>query len=984
MDPWDQFPDAQPDGADPWAAFPDAPAPAAPVVDSYAPPATVPVRDPMNPDAPPTMAAPTFTAPAGKQLTGAEFIQLASQAGLRGAADLAGSVYDLPNAAFMGAQWLMNEGDQWATGAQDVPSTGLAEAVGGMFGADTSGPQFNLADFIANRASDVATAADVPPMTREEMGNAEGLYDPIRFGVGAALGGTGLSQVAKTAKTRLETTGQKAVGDSLLRPYMDRPVDAIARDAASGVGAAVGQDVASDHTDIPFLQLLATIAGGGAGHTLMSVAQGAPGAIVDGIRKTRAADQAVPVDPETRAPFRQGEADLAAAEIQRRTGDRLPVARDTFDQNVADLRAAGVPPEATPTFGLLTEDPGLIQQERGFRTDLPDQFIQRDQNIKNFAADQIAGMRNPEADLSAVGRRAEGARLERLAPLTQEVDARQAAVNDVAGGVANEGASYEPFRSRPEHYRTDASRRLDQNIVDDSYLPAREQKNALYDQVDPNRSEFVSIEPMRGALQQVRNQINEFGPEALQMPTDFVRRIQDVLNRAAPDEDMMASVGELSGLRPFIATARANARKGGNFDLADNLGAIQNQIDGIIGDHPAAAEANRNYRDNFAPTFRPGPGDEAAKFTKQIDREPFGEGGVPTRTQTPPERTADRFLSAPEKAAAVDRLIQASTNPEAGRRAVRDYFMSDFAGSAFNNDGTVNPQRANTWLQNNEPTLSQFPNLLRDFEQRVARSGAMRREAQAADTELTAAQQRLREGEQSVTRGAIGTLLNEDPRNVAKSILAKGNYGAERTLDEIDQIIGDDATARQGWQEAVREVINDKMTSAVPAGDEGYEVSLAAISKEFKANETILARVFEGTDDMQVLQQVNTLLGHFRGHSKKATPGSDTASLLKAPDLFGDGAGAIGKTIQLGVRHVYGDLRGGGILRRWKIMQSVLPSSREGAQKIAYMAQFNPELGRYLLGLPVRNVKAIPNNFGLRAAIAADIANEGDNAPEEE
>ncbi len=988
MDPWDQFPDATPAAAaDPWAAFPDATPDAAPV-DSYAPPATVPTANPMDSYAPPTVAAPTFTTPAEKQLTGAEFIQMASQAGLRGAADLAGSVYDLPNAAFMGTQWLMNEADQLATGAQDVPSVGLGEALGGLFGGDTSGPPANLGDAIAETASTldsyipaIPNHERVPPMTREDMGNAEFLYDPIRFGVGAGLAGTGLSQLAKTAKLRLDTTGQRAAGDSFLLPYMDRPVAAITRDVGSGVGAATGQDVASDYTDNPFLQTLAAVAGGIGGHTAPAGVQNARGGAINAAEKTRSADQIVPVDPDTRMPFRQGEVNLAAQELQRRTGDRRSAAMDALDRNRAELEAAGVPPEAMPTFGLLTEDPGLIQQERGFRTSQPDEFIQRDQGIKDYAAEQVQGLRDPTADLGAVGRRAEGARLERMAPLTQEVDARQAVVNDVASGIASEGASYEPFRSRPEHYRTQASRNLDTAIVDEGYIPAREQKNALYDQIDPNRSEFVSIEPIRGTLQQIRNQITEFGPEALQMPTDFVTRIQRILDRAGPDEDMTASVGELAQLRPFIARARANALKSGNLDVRDNLNAIQQAIDGIIGDHPAAAAANRNYTDNYAPTYRPGPGDEAAKFTQQIDREPFGEGGVPTRTQTPPERTADRFLSAPEKAAAVDRMIQAAANPEAGRRAVRDYFMSDFAASAFNNDGSVNPQRANAWLQNNEPTLSQFPMLLRDFEQRVARSGAMRREAQAADTELTAAQQRLRQGEQDVQRGAIGTLLNDDPRNVAKRLLAKGNYGAEAELDDINRVIGDDATARQGWQEAVREVINDKITSAVPAGDEGYEVALAALSREFKENEALLARVFPDTEDMNVLQQVNSLLGYFRGLGKKATPGSDTASLLREADL---GDSLFGKAGQLVIRHIYGDLKGGGIVRRYKLMASLLPTSRTGAQKIAYMTQFNPELGRYLLGLPVRNVKAIPNNFGLRAAVAADIANEGDNAPEEE
>ncbi len=782
--PWEKYQSATAPAAGPWAKYQAAPVAEPAPVDSYAPPATVPTANAMDSYAPPTMAAPTFTQPAAKQLTGPEAIQLFSQAGLRGAADLAGSVYDIPNAAFMGAQWLMNEGDQLATGAQDVPPTGLAEAVGGMFGADTSGPQFNLGDFIANAASTadsyipaIPNHERVPPMTREDMGAAEGLYDPTRFGVGAAMGGFGLSRLAPAAKVRLDTTGQRAPLDSFLLPYMDRPGAAIARDAGSGVGAAVGQDKASDYTDSPFLQMLATLLGGAAGHTAVAWLQNVPGAIVEGARKTRAADQAVPVDPETRAPFRQGEADLAAAEFQRRAGDRLPDVRQTLDQNMADLSAAGVPPEATPTFGLLTKDPGLIQQERGFRTSVPDEFIQRDQNIKNFAADQIGGLRNPNADMNAVSASLDAT--ERSFQMSREADAL-------------------PLLQRAEQAGVTVDATPVVSLIDQKLLTAKRP-------------------PVRKALAEARGFLNETGGDNLD-----------------------ASV---SGLY--------EARK-----------AINDVIEGR-GENPTGRFAQkelievRNALDDAITTAAP-------EFGQYLQK--FRAGSEPL----------DAFK---------EPIVEAARGPTNARAVARKILSNDI------------------------------------------------------------------DGETEVRR--VRDLISGDP-------------GAEEAL-----------------RAAFAEEVARKVTTGVEAGDDGYEVSLASLSREFKAKQSVLAEAFP-PEDMQVLQQVNTLLGHFRGLGKKATPGSDTASLLKAPDIFGEGAGVVGKTVQLAVRHVYGDIKGGGILRRWKIMQSVLPTSREGAQKIAYMAQFNPELGRYLLGLPVRNVKAIPTNFGLRAAIAADIANEGDNGAKEE
>ena len=780
--PWEKYQTAPaPAVAGPWSKYQAAPVAEPPVVDSYAPPATVPVRDPMNPDAPPAMAAPTFTAP-GQPRTAAEVIQLASQAGLRGAADLAGSVYDLPNAAFMGTQWLMNEGDQLLTGAEDVPVIGLAEMIHRQLGGDVSGAGFNLGDTIANAASTVDSYIPpipnherVPPMTREDMGNAEGLYDPIRFGVGAALGGIGLNQLAKPAAERLATAGQKAVGDGLLRPYMDRPVAAIARDAGSGVGAAVAQDKAEDNEANPFLQVLATVGGGVAGHGLVAGAQGAKGGIINAGAKTRAADQAVPVDPDTRVPFRQGEANLAAAEIQRRTGDRLPVARSTFDQNLADLDAAGVPRDAMPTFGLMSEDPGLIQQERGFRTsDEMGDFVQRDQNIKDYAADQVGGLRNPNADMNAVSASLDAT--ERSYKMTREAEALPLLQQATQAGVT----------------------------VDASPVAA------LIDQ----KLATAKRPPVKKALTEARGFLNETGGDNLDTSVSGLYEARKAIN------DVIEGRGE---------------NPTGRFAQGELI-EVRNALDEAI------TQA-------------------APEFGQYLQK--FREGSEPI----------DAF-KAP--------VVEAARGPTNARRIARDILSDDIDGA-----------------------------------------------------------EQVRQ---------IKDLISGDP-------------GAEEAL-----------------RAAFAEEAARKITTSAEAGDENFEVSLAALSKEFKAKQSIYAEVFP-PEDMQTLQQVNTLLGYFRGLSKKATPGSDTASLLREVDL---GDTVLGKAGQLAIRHVYGDLKGGGIVRRYKLMASLLPTSKVGAQKIAYMAQFNPELGRYLLGLPVRNVKAIPNNFGLRAAIAADIANEGDNAPEEE
>lgn len=961
--------------------------PAAPV-DSYAPPAQVPTVDPMDPYAPPTMADPVFTPP-GRPRTGPEMLQIVSQAGLRGAADLAGSVYDLPNAMFMGGQWLGKTADEFSAFVgrqmggdrrvpQDYEYTGMGEALGNVMGDPQEGAA-SLSDAIAETASEtvdpfiqeqvLGRENYAPPMTREDMDGLEFIYDPIRFAAGSAGGGYMLANQAARA---LPSVGRHGVVDKLLDAYRTEPKMTIARDAAAGFGAGAGADVLPE--DMPFRDILGPLLGAIGGSTVFGTALSGAN-LADNVFQNLTKGS-LRVDGEVFSPAQVKE---AARRTQAATQDpltgnfsNLDVASTIEDQaRYFDEQGLPVPDAGTLAAGNIPfQNLGKLK-----RTQNPNVFETNDARIKQAASERVGTLRDPGADQGAVARRAEGARLERMAPLTQEVGAREAAVNDVASGIAAEGAGYEPFRSRPEHYRTDASRRLDQNVVDESYLPARERKNALYDQVDPNRSEFVSIEPMRDGLQRLRNQINDFGPEALQMPTDFVQRIQTVLSRAAPDEDMMASVGELAGLRPFIATARANARKSGNFDLADNLGNIQTQIDGIIADHPAAAEANRNYRDNFAPTYRPGPGDEAAKFTKQIDREPFGEGGVPTRTQTPPERTADRFLSAPEKAAAVDRMIQASANPETGRRAVRDYFMSDFAASAFNADGTVNPQRANAWLQNNEPTLAQFPDMLRDFEQRVSRSGALRREAQDADTELAAARSRLQDEERTIERGAIGTLLNEDPYDVARDLLNSPRRGATRTWEEIERIVADDETASRGWRAALAEALWEKVTDTTKSAEGELVVNTNALAKLMKAKEGDLRRAFG--DDFDTIEGSLRLVETLRNIPRGSIPGSQTAWNLKSL--------LVSPATEAALKLKYGVLKGGGILRSLRVGAEAFPTGEAKIERLIELAFFKPDLMADLLRGKLREIPRGNSNKYARGLQAGFVAtNEGDNGSEEE
>jgi hypothetical protein len=211
--------------------------------------------------------------------------------------------------------------------------------------------------------------------------------------------------------------------------------------------------------------------------------------------------------------------------------------------------------------------------------------------------------------------------------------------------------------------------------------------------------------------------------------------------------------------------------------------------------------------------------------------------------------------------------------------------------------------------------------------------------------------------ESEIDRSAIGTLLREDPRDVAAKILNDG-YRSEAKLDDIRGLVRNDEIAKRGWKAAVAEVLADKVQGTRQVG-ESYEVQFARLEKEFKDNEALLAKTFS-PEEMNNLRQAHKMLGYFKEAEKRSTVGSDTAEKL-----------SISGPIQLAVRHIYGDLKGGGIIKRFKLLLEQLPSNKQSVDEIVHMAWFDPNLAAYLLERPLKGTETAKYNINLRRLIAA-------------
>jgi len=782
-------------------------------------------------------------------------------------------------------------------------------------------------------------------------------YDPIEFGTGALLSGAGLASRAPAMAERLATgVAKPQIGDALVRPYLERPAAALLRDAGAGAGAGVGHDMAQNLPEgTPFrsvADLLATMAGGVGGAGLADVARGLTTSFPKSVVAKLTADPHLPLNPGTGAAFSNAESNLAARVLQGSASDTTS-ALDNITRNAADLNAAGVPAAAVPTAGLLSQDPGLVSLEGAFRNEKlkaneGTPFVNRDLGVRGEASQRVGSLRDPGADQGAVRNAAEDAQAARMAPVDAAAEAAKARAAGVDQTRQAEGAQLAVQGGADNAAK--ASQALDSAVVDKTYLPDRAAKNEAFRTEGAGTS--VDMTGVAAQAAAVRQKVAALPPSMQSKAMDLGLLGDLEKGDAMPYETA-------SQVRIHLSEEIGAARGAGNFTLADNLKSIRKSLSDALDQNAPVATAN--YRQNFAPKYRAGPGDPMQDLTRSIDRNP-------SRTDTPPSETAGRFLTSPEKAASLQRVLAASPSAEEGSRAVRGYLLNDYASSVLNPDGTINARRAQAWTQNNSDVLAKFPALRDEFAGFVGKARNGEAASAAAKTELTAALKNSKTTADQIDRSAIGTLLRDDPRDVASGLLS-GKWDAGAKLDEINNTIGADATARRGWKAAFADELYRRTTSTRVAGD-NYEASLARLSSAFKENAGLLSKVFT-PDEMYTLRQGHKLLEYFKEAEKRSPGGSDAAErLLGMTNADRVATGRFGKSVELMLKHVYGNLQGGGHMRRFRLAVALMPTEQQATRDLARMAWFNPDLMAYLLGKPVKNLSAIPTNHGLRAMIA--------------
>lgn len=799
-------------------------------------------------------------------------------------------------------------------------------------------------------------------------------YEGSRFAGGAMLGnvfarGLGAGRIAALESS---VPAKPRVVDSLLKAYVGDGGANLAGDALAGLGAGMAyagtQSIPDSVRDSgwgavgPIADLAAMLLGGMAGGGTATIARNGVQGTIDDL-KFRLGRAALPYDPQTGEAVLPRDVNDAARFMQEQARQGVPAgpgqaeapraAAGAIRRNVAERQAEGIP---VPTTGLIAENPGLAGVDKGTRiaSDNRAQFVARDNAVRDYAVNQVAGLAPPGANAEvpietvtqqAQLREAQALRAAEEARAAQEAHAAQQAA------AAQEAAYSSTLQDR-------AAQRIDRTVVDETLRPMNERRRELYASIDPEGTATIDPAGLAGVAREIRAQMNEVMPGLghRQVSPEFDAVLQGMIEAA--DKGQRIPFNQIEQSRPALSQMAAQAREAKQFALAENIdrfrAALGQQITQLVDQggftgHNAAI-ANAYFGQEYAPVWARGPGDEAQKFRRDYNRDPT------ERTTTPPSQTAGRFLdpAKPEAAEALRRIFGASERPRVAAQAARDYLVRTMQGRGVvvdsNGRPAINLAALRAWRNEWDPVLAQFPRartLADEFIQQVQQStdqGAqLAQRVRDADTQITEARGAFREGanrflyDKSPDRAVAAVMASDNPARDMRAVVARlGGKGA-------------DTPEMNGWKKAVADHLYEKTVNINPgAVSEGTDtVSFDKLVRSFKQNEKVLAEVFSPTE-MNALRRVQKALEPLQNLRAQATVGSPTAENSQ----FGM------RALELLLRARYGALKGGGIMRNVKIGWSMRGNDNPnyGARRLVERAMLDPDIAVFLLETPVREV----------------------------
>lgn len=858
-----------------------------------------------------------------------------------------------------------------ASGAVNAGVGGVAS----LFGAEAPVLDFstNLTG-LTNRGFDAAASAIGLTPTRPDQ-RTTALYG-AGSGAGAAATGAGVMRgVATRLAPRERTTTLGNMAEGMLNNYRYAPGRTLAADVGAGAGAGAAAEMARDAGAGVLGTVGAALVGGTAlGSSMGSIydiSTAGGRAALDRLMPNRINPPSGTLfynDPVTgvRQPVRPSDIRTAAGVLQ----SAVPMSTtpgavaDTIESRARALTDAGFVP---PTTGALSEEAGPVLLERA-RRNMPGsapEFIQRDQQVQSSIARNLQAEEGARYAGRAPAERAfQQAADAQIRPAEQAVDAAQTRVTAAEGNVrAAENAAQRQRDAinpvpRPDAAvptRTEASERLDDILVNQTLRPAQETRSRLYNEINQVAGDLpVNTSIVQGQLQDLRNQVGALRGTGAVIDQQLAARLDALAESGTP-----LRVRDLVDILPDLSRLRASARNAGQYTLADNIdamrGAVREALEGAADLGPDAAraiQATFDFENNTFALFRRG---EIGALRDDLNAAPRLPDGTLDRNAVPPSDTINRFWAtqkgAAEKAADLESFIAASPDPAGATEAIRNYVTADLAARVAGGTGQVSPAIVARMLTDYNdaglfrgPAGQQAQQFLVQMHDDLMRSQNTLGEARAflnqTVEQLKQARENLVGVRQAIDEGPLRLVLGADPKNAAASVFASPNpVVAMRQLTDIAKAHSPEAW--RAWRNSVSRHLYESVMSgnlSKTGAGQPAPVRFADYIATFTKNEEVLEQVM-GPAQMNTLRTAINVMRPMQNLAMTGIPGSQTAqnqTMLRVAEI--------------GLKSVYGGLKGGNMFRNMKLGLASMGWNTESAavSQIIQRSFFDPELAAYL------------------------------------
>jgi hypothetical protein len=792
-------------------------------------------------------------------------------------------------------------------------------------------------DWFAKQASKASAAVGAEPMDYDAMNPKSKLaYQGTRFGLGGLVQGLGLRGVAAGRE------GAEAPGrfHDVVKPYMgEQAGKTVMRDAAAGGG--VGTGLAAADTMLPedyrgpVTSLIAGAAGGVGGATAFDATAHGPRAGFNWLTRGKN-DRNVSFNPDG-STVSKGTASDASRYMIGEAGGVKPAqeAIKNIELEEAWAAANGAP---MPQTGQASKNIGLARVERGVRNSSDpsaNPTLERDREINTYASNQIQGMGPAGANKDLYPQVAEQ-------QANQMLDERNRRIGTVQGRQGTIDTAREADAGAVTQFEGQgpaASRNIDE-MVRDTRVTERNRSNALYE--DP---ELTGATVSERPLAQVADELHSLHTERAPLDPVVNKYVQRFRTRDAPAEGQPPLEDQPPLTMREVNANRAEIEK----DIQDNLanGAVVQQLRQLkqtmsgytrqLADEglDVARAAEDNYATRVRPNFRQGAGgefDERMKNPRASSRVVPGE-------------TADMFLTRGEDVADLNRIARLGGH-EAGTSAnAQAWLMDKLSRTGVVKDGVIDPEKLTRWRNRNLDVIQNVPGFEDHINGLLTRAQRGERLSTQAGGQLADAETKLASTKQEIAGGALGAVQGATGAKGIQAILSSKN--APKQMEELMSRM----EGVPGGKDSVRKALSDELYARMTNSNTQLTTDnsrppsfhkMTSLEMPNKDMDRVLAAAW--ADDPEALQAMHRARRVLEPRqfleTAKGTAGSATAANMDK----------MMRTLELGLRTLYGGFKGGNISRNIKVGLGDVIQGRDGAvQQLVARAQTDPKLAKYLL-----------------------------------